>query len=279
MIASKRMAVFARSRILSRRGSGQAKSKKAILRPTAVADKAALVTRDEIIKRGAESVLVDLGKQIAENDVRSHRYFRLRIASIYQVALEAKLNLSVWSQLCRSVLFQNVPRKPNPSRPEQALRFALMASRGTDESGRKFASKWARQLKEHFEAERPAAAVLEAISRPTVKKNGDPRSRPVKPKVYRYDLGEVQTDCARHCMIPAGTKAKLAIHSPDTKAIHALIVLLTKPSGSPAGKMTPVRIEAVSAHLVKYLEKCAANRRLKTIPTIHRHKGLPLRGG
>jgi len=278
MTAGKRMPLIARPRPLSRIVRDRAKSKKAILPTRTVMNNTALITSDEIIKRGAESVLVDLGKQIAENDVRSHRYFRLRIASIYQVAVEAKLNPTIWSELCRSLLFENAPRKPNPKRPDQALRFALMASRGTDESGRKFASKWARQLKEHFEAERPAVAVLEAISRPNTRNGGSP-SKPVKPKVYRYDLGVVQTDCARHCMIPAGTKASVAVHAPDTKAIHALIVLLAKPSGSPVKKITPVKIQALSAHLAKYLEKCSAKRRFEKIPTVHRHNGAPRRGG
>jgi integrase len=273
-----RVPLIARSRLLSQRWSSPAKSKKAILLARAVVDDAALITSDEIIKRGAESVLVDLGKQIAENDVRSHRYLHVRIASIYQVAREAKLNPDVWSDLCRSPLFENAPRKPNSKRPDQALRFALMASRGTDTSGRKFASKWARQLKEHFEAEQPAATVLEAISRPNTRNGGSP-SKPVKPKVYRYDLGVVQADCARHCMIPAGTKASVAVHSPDTNAIHALIVLLVKPSGSPVKKITPVKIQALSAHLVKYLEKCSAKRRFEKIPTVHRHNGAPRRGG
>jgi hypothetical protein len=276
MTDNKRMPVIARPRTLSQIVSHPAKSKKAILPARTVVDDAALITSDEIIKRGAESVLMDLGKQIAENDVRSHRYLHLRIASIYQVAREAKSNPDVWSDLCRSSLFENAPRKPNPKRPDQALRFALMASRGTDESGRKFASKWARQLKEHFEAERPAVAVLEAISRPNTR-NGPP-SKPGKPKVHRYDLGVVQTDCARHCMIPAGTKASVAVHASDTKAIHALIVLLAKPRGSPVKKITPVKIQALSAHLAKYLEKCSAKRRFETLPTVHRHNGTPRRG-
>jgi hypothetical protein len=260
MTDSKRMPITTRPRLLSRIGSNPTKSKKPIFALRTAVNDVRLTTTDEIVKRGVSAVLADLGKQIAENDVRSHRYLHARIASIYQVAQEARTSPNVWSELCRSPLLENAPRKPNPKRPDQALRFALMASRGTDENGRKFASKWSRQLKEHFEAQQPAAAVLNALARASTAKTGS-RPRTLKRLTYRLEVGEA--DCASHCIIAAGTKASIVIQAPETKAIHALVVLLAKSSDLSARTITPVSLEALSKHLIKYLAaRSSKNRRL-----------------
>jgi hypothetical protein len=262
MMSKKKLLVRPPGRHFTEVTSNRIKSKKRILSGRTAVSDVALVTSDEIVKRGASSILADLGKQIDDNDARSHQFLHIKVASIYRVAQEAKANRSVWSDICRSPKLKDAPRQPNPERPKDVLRFALMASRGSDKSGRKFSSDWAGRLNEHYKAGLPAETVLKIISQRKSSRNAS-ASEAARPKSNRYDLGVVNTNSAQYCIVAAGTKTSLVLHAPEAKAVQAFVLLFPKPADAEAKGITPQNLAKFSQNLIKVLAKRASKLRLR----------------
>ena len=167
MAITKKSIELVESRKQSKGSSAAAKSKKLILRrPT---EKPfllpPLVTALDVVEYGAVEILGELRKQHEQFDRRSHAFLHRQVVSAYQVARSAFDTPRIWQDICDCAELKDAPRKPKIDRPEDALKFALMISKGVEKKNRSFVSNWFNRLKDDFEKRRPPGDVLKSLSR------------------------------------------------------------------------------------------------------------------